>query len=442
MSDAVQSWAASEGVELLPTEATTPEHDPRGDFGRVVRGTPSHVLRPADVAGLSRTLRFLAERRLPYRLRGAAWSSGGQVVMAGGVVVDLTRLDRILDDRPAEGEVTVEGGATWRALAAHLRGTGRRPLTVPDNLHNTVGGSLAIADLGDASSVHGLVINQVRRLTLVTPDGEIRKLTPADKLFRFALGGSGLCGAIAEATLATVARPPTLASRTLAWTRIEGFCTDAALNSDLRLYEQFQGVLTWMDGAPILYALAGNFASGRAPVDQALWELKPSAVAAVETTDRLEKGSARVAWDLFRPAVQVSVPMIMGAEVLRRLVEYIRSEPVMRAQIPRVGLLVYRTDLRFPLAPQPDSPLALALICRPQVAQRDAVGEVLPFLRTIGQRAVEIGGRVSLSGILPDVPDFAALQLGPALDELRRIKEEIDPHFLCNHGLLPGLNEG
>ena len=434
-----------ERVEILVPGAypDEPERDPRSDFGRVVRGTPSQVFRPADVAALARTLSHLAARRLPYRLRGGGWSSGGQVVTDGGAVVDLTRLDRIIEDRPGEDEISVEGGATWLAVATLLRETGRRPLIVPENPKMTVGGSLAAGDLGDTSAVHGLCINQVKRLTLVTPDGEIRRLGPGDELFRFALGGSGMTGAIAEATLKTVRRPPTVVSRTLVWLNIDAYCADAPLNSDLRLYEIMSGALTWREGSPMVYAMAGNFMDRPIPDEPGLWDLGPSAVGVPETADRLKTLSTRkVAWDRYRPAMQVAVPIDRAPEVLHKLADYISSETSFRSSLPGVGVLVFKTDPRFPMAPQPDTPLALALLLRPQVEDRAVVDKLLPYLRTVGLRALEIGGRVTQTSIAVGLPDFARWQLGAALGELVRLRSAVDPHGLCNRGVMEGFGEG
>jgi len=441
--DGVEAWARVAGVEWLLPEAfpDEPERDPRRDFGGVVRGAPSLILRPADVPGLARTLAFLAERELPYRLRGGAWSSGGQVVSDGGVVVDLTGLDRILDDRAAEDEITVEGGATWRSVWSELRKTGRRPLIAPDNLRATVGGSLAIGEVGDTSSVHGLTICQVARLTLVTPDGQVRRLSGGDKLFRFTLGGGGLTGAIAEVTLRTARRPATLVSRRLAWQKIENFCAEAPLNCDLRLYEVFAGALTWLEGSPVLQIVAGNFADAAVPGEAGLWELLPSAASAPEIADRFAGLSSReVVWDVFRPGLQVTVPLEVGGEALRRLAEFIRAEPILRAHLPRAGVVVYKTDERFPLAPQPRSRLALAFMLRPQVADRAIIERILPHMQTIGRLGLEVGGKIGLSSIPLGIPNFARLQLGSALDDLVRLKTEIDPRWLCNRDAIPGLD--
>src|SRR5262249_32530253 len=138
----------------------------------------------------------------------------------------------------------------------------------------------------------------------------------------------------------------------------------------------------------------------------------------------------RVAWDLYRPAIQAAVPMEHASEVLHKLAEYISSDPAVRASLPRVGVMVFKTDERFPIAPQPSSPLALAILLRPQVADRAMIDKLLPYLRTVGLRALEIGGRVALSSISMELSDFATRQLGRTVEELRRAETEVDPRGL------------
>ena len=434
----VATWAREHRVEVLLPDAypDEPERDPRRDFAGVVRGAPACVLRPADVDTLAATLRMLADEGQPYRLRGAGWSSGGQVVADGGVVVELTRLDRVVGD--GDDEITVEGGATWLAVCDRLREHGRRPLVVADNLFMTVGGTLAAGGLGDTSSVHGPTFAQVTRLVLVTPDGAIRRLAPGDRLFHHALGGAGTTGAIAEATLRTMRRPRTLVSRTLAWAKTDEYCAEAAVNSEQRLYEIYQGSLSWNpDGSTLVHMLAGNLADAAEPGEPGLWELKPNAITAATVSDRYASlRSARTPWNALRPSLQVSVPVAFAGEVLRQLTEFARAEPLLRAGMPRVGLLPHRTDARFPVAPQPAAPVALAIVLRPQVAD---AAEAIRLLRVIGTRALEVG-RIGHTSIDLGVADLAERQLGPVLGELRSLRAEVDPAGLCNRGVLPGLD--
>jgi FAD/FMN-containing dehydrogenase len=349
----------------------------------------------------------------------------------------------VVDEK--DDEITVEGGVTWGAVGERLRAGGRRPLILAENLAMTVGGTLAVAGLGDTSVAHGSTASQVLRLTLVTPDGEIRRVGPGDKLFRHALGGAGTTGAIVEATLRVVRRAPTLVSRTLAYVRLEDFASEASWPTEQRLYELFQGTLSWTaDGAPRVHVVAGNFANAPVPGDPGLWELRPAGVTAAETTDRFASLRAlRLDWNAYlRPALHLAAPTTYAAEVLKQLAERVRAEPVLRDSLPRVGLMPFLTDDRFPLAPQGASPVSLAMLLRPQLADRARAGELVAALRAIGRRVLDGDAvRIGLTSLDLDAPDIAERQLGATLGELRALRAEVDPGSLCNRGVIPGLDQ-
>lgn len=440
--DGVIAWARQHGVEVVlpPDFPDQPSRDPRRDFGGLARGTPACVLRPATIAELAAALRALAEHRQPYRLRGAGWSSGGQVIADGGVVVELTRLDRIVADRPDANEITVEGGATWVAVCKRLRQTGRRPLSVPDSPHMTVGGALAVADVGDSASVHGCVISQIQRLTLVTPDGAIHRLEGDDPLFRLTLGGAGLTGAIAEVTIRTVARAATLWSRILAWRDLPQFISDAQLNCDLRLFELFQGKLSWDGDAPVVYQLAGNYGEAYRPNEAGLYELAPAGADPPTGHDRLQAFWVPPPWKRLKPGLLLRLPLTVGALALERLSEFVRGEAVLKNHIESLGLLVMKPDRRFPLTPWPDGSHLVVVVIRPVFSSPEQAAEIVPLLRSMALNTLELGGRVGHGSVDLGLEDLAERQFGSSLEELRQLRRTVDAGGFCNRGIFPGLD--
>jgi hypothetical protein len=314
----------------------------------------------------------------------------------------------------------VEAGATWLLVGTRLRMTGRRPLTMPDNPRMTVGGALAIAEIGDTGSVHGSVISQVQRLTVVTPDGEVHRVKQCDPLFRLALGGAGLTGAIAEATLRTMVRTPTLWSRTVAWRDLNQFIIDAQANSDLRLYEIFLGMLRWVEDAPVVYQLAGNFAEAPRAGEAGLWELNSNGVTGSHGRDRFQALAAPIPWNRPKPGLVLYLPMTAAAEALRLLAEFIRREPALKNHIETLALMVMKTDARFPLAPWPAGTHAAVVVVRPSLADREAASTAVPLLRTAAIRTLELGGKIGHGSIDLGLPAFTELQLGGALESCGR----------------------
>lgn len=134
---------------------------------------------------------------------------GGQQFCAGGVLLDTTALNRVLDFDAERGLITVEAGIQWPALVAHLTwaAAGHRESwgitqkqTGADSM--TIGGALA-------SNIHGRglrlrpFIGDIEEFEVVNPSGDLVKCSRSTnaELFRLAIGGFGLFGPVATVTL-------------------------------------------------------------------------------------------------------------------------------------------------------------------------------------------------------------------------------------------------
>lgn len=145
---------------------------------------------------------------------GGRHAMGGQAFAEGAVLLDMRPMDRVLSLDAQGGGVEVEAGAQWPGLLATLARlqAGRRETwsiaqkqTGADRL--TIGGAVA-------ANIHGRglrmrpFISDVESLVLVDAQGEVRCLS-RDKdaeLFRSVVGGYGLFGVVASATLRLVPR--------------------------------------------------------------------------------------------------------------------------------------------------------------------------------------------------------------------------------------------
>jgi len=112
---------------------------------------------------------------------------------------DASRLDRILRVDEDRGLVEVQASATWRSLAARLRPgdaqAGAARTTLP-----TVGESIAWNAAGPDGRP---AVTHVESLALVTPEGELRRVSRLAnaELFALAVGGQGLFGTPYSVTL-------------------------------------------------------------------------------------------------------------------------------------------------------------------------------------------------------------------------------------------------
>lgn len=110
------------------------------------------------------------------------------------------RLDRILGIDPQRGLLEVQAATPWAKIAAELRlGDGRAAAAARTTLPR-VADSLACNAPGPDGEP---AVRYVHALTLVTPDGELRRLSRHrdSELFSLVVGGFGLFGALYSVTL-------------------------------------------------------------------------------------------------------------------------------------------------------------------------------------------------------------------------------------------------
>ena len=136
--------------------------------------------------------------------RGLGRSYGDAAQNAGGVVVDLTRLDAVHRIDPDAATVEVAAGVSLDALIRRLLPDGLWIPVLPGTRQVTVGGAIAADVHGKNHHVDGSFGAHVADLDLVTADGAVRRCGPAGpdaELFWATVGGMGLTGVVVRATL-------------------------------------------------------------------------------------------------------------------------------------------------------------------------------------------------------------------------------------------------
>ncbi len=113
---------------------------------------------------------------------------------------DASRLDRILRLDESRGLVEVQAGTSWKSIAGHLRPGDPQAAAVPARTQPTVGESIARNAAGPDGRP---AVTHVESLSLVTPDGQLRRIDRLtdSALFALAVGGQGLFGAPYSITL-------------------------------------------------------------------------------------------------------------------------------------------------------------------------------------------------------------------------------------------------
>ncbi|GHD22699.1 oxidoreductase [Nocardiopsis kunsanensis] len=171
------------------------------------RTAPSaaRVVRPRDTGQVARALTAAGPRgALP---RGLGRSYGDAAQDAGGSVLDCTGLTGPVRLDPDRGEATVPAGTPLGRISAELLPRGHALPVVPGTRHVTLGGAIAADVHGKNHHADSSLGAHVRSLTLVTPDGTVRRLRPDEgdtELFWATVGGMGLTGVVTEAAFATL----------------------------------------------------------------------------------------------------------------------------------------------------------------------------------------------------------------------------------------------
>ncbi len=162
---AVEALTADLVTALGPTRVSTVEAARRAastDFAHLSPLLPPALpQRPADIVAFLHTVDEIVtavglaqHHRVPITPRGRGTGNYGQAVpLARGLVLDLTRLDRILE--VGDGWIQAEAGATFVALEAAARRQGQEIAMMPTTLGSTIGGFLAGGAGGVGSIEHG-----------------------------------------------------------------------------------------------------------------------------------------------------------------------------------------------------------------------------------------------------------------------------------------------
>src|ERR1700756_5715164 len=136
--------------------------------------------------------------------RGLGRSYGDNAQNGGGLVVDMTALNKIHTMDGDTHLVDVDAGVNLDQLMRAALPLGLWVPVLPGTRQVTVGGAIACDIHGKNHHSAGSFGNHVRSMDLLTADGQIRRLTPAgeeSELFWATVGGNGLTGIILRATI-------------------------------------------------------------------------------------------------------------------------------------------------------------------------------------------------------------------------------------------------
>ncbi|NLE37562.1 MAG: FAD-binding oxidoreductase, partial [Pirellulaceae bacterium] len=171
--------------------------------------TPDFVVHPGTTEEVSRICRIASNYHLPLTVwGGGSGSQGGALPMHGGIVLDMKRMNRIIEIDKTSLSVTVETGIIMQHLEWALQREGLGTMHEPASIGcATLGGFLAHRGTGVLSTKYGKIEDMTMSLEVVLADGTIVQTLAVPRhasgpdLTQLLLGSEGTLGVITRATL-------------------------------------------------------------------------------------------------------------------------------------------------------------------------------------------------------------------------------------------------
>ncbi|WP_260293012.1 FAD-binding oxidoreductase [Sedimenticola hydrogenitrophicus] len=436
--------------ERLSTASAVREHRGHDESGfKTV--PPDAVAFAHSTEEVSAIVKICARHKIPVIAYGTGTAIEGHVqALRGGVCIDLSGMDRIVEVNPEDMDCTVQAGVTRMQLESHLRDTGLF-FPVDPGADASLGGMAATSASGTNAVRYGTMKENVLSLKVVMADGRIirtgtraKKSSAGYDLTHLFIGSEGTLGIITEVTLRLHGLQEAISSAVCSFPSVDDAINMVILTiqsgipiarielldglmmhainryskmdypEQPHLFLEFHGsAASVKEQAEAVQELASEFGGGnfswatRSEERNRLWKARHDAYPAAL---QLQPGTRAITTD-------VCVPISRLAECIRET-----REDIDRASMPIV-MLGHVGDGNFHLAilPHPD---------RPQdIEEAEALNHRLV------RRALALDGTCSGEhGIGQGKIGFLEEQNPEGVVLMRQLKQTLDPDNLLNPG--------
>ena len=213
LTDDLIALLSSEQVSTRPADLELASHDESACAPTL----PDIVVWPQTTEDVRRVVRYAYEQALALTARGAGSSlEGNPIPVRGGIVADLSRMNRVVTMHAEDLQVTVQPGVVYNDLNDQLKASGLFFPPSPGGSSDvaTIGGMVANNASGIYSVKYGGTRDHVKAATVVTGTGEVlelgtrsRKTSSGYHLLGLLVGSEGTLGIATELTLSLVGLP-------------------------------------------------------------------------------------------------------------------------------------------------------------------------------------------------------------------------------------------
>ena len=135
------------------------------------------VVQPGNTGELASIVKAVVDAGHAVIARGGgmSYTSGYVPTEDGSVIIDMQRMDDVIEINTEDMYVTVQAGCTWKSLAEALEGTGLRTpyWGTLSGIHATVGGGASQNSIFWGSARHGTAADSIIGLEVVLADGSV-----------------------------------------------------------------------------------------------------------------------------------------------------------------------------------------------------------------------------------------------------------------------------
>ncbi|MBF0804611.1 MULTISPECIES: FAD-binding oxidoreductase [Neisseria] len=251
-------------------------------------GRADALVQPKSINAVQQLMRFCFQNKIPVTPQGGNTGLCGAAVPDGGVLLNLSKLNRIRSINLADNAITVDAGIVLQAVQQAAAAAGRLfPLSLASEGSCQIGGNIACNAGGLNVLRYGTMRDLVLGLEVVLPNGElVQHLHPLHKnttgydLRHLFIGSEGTLGVVTGAVLKLFALPKTVET---VWVGVD------SIEQAVALLTLVQGVFaerlcSFELAGRFALALSSDFSRIGKPVD-ASWHIL------LELADSMESGS-------------------------------------------------------------------------------------------------------------------------------------------------------